>query len=201
MTRHALLLLAGAAFAPLSAEPITQAERDALLADLGRTRSVFLNAVKDVSDTQWNFKPAPERWSVAECAAHIIATEGAIRTLVTDRILKSPPLDTDARAKLTQDSAVSRNITDRSKKAKAPAMLEPTGKATDKAKAIADFQATRDQSIAYAKSTQDPLRQHGLPSPGGVMDGYQYLIMMSGHTERHVKQMEEVKATAGYPAR
>jgi hypothetical protein len=33
------------------------------------------------------------------------------------------------------------------------------------------------------------------------MDGYQYLIMMSGYTGRHVKQMEEVQTAQGYPAR
>lgn len=61
MVRHALPLLAAAARAPLSAEPITNAGRDALLAALERTRALFLNAVKHMSDTQWNFKPAPQR--------------------------------------------------------------------------------------------------------------------------------------------
>src|ERR1019366_1577814 len=42
----------------------------------------FLDAVEKLTDEQWNFKPAPvngrERWSIAECAQHIVLAEGAI---------------------------------------------------------------------------------------------------------------------------
>jgi hypothetical protein len=30
-------------------------------------------------------------------------------------------------------------------------------------------------------------------------DAYQWLLFLSAHTERHTKQIEEVKATAGFP--
>ncbi len=38
------------------------------------------------------------------------------------------------------------------------------------------------------------LRNHYAKSPVGTIDGLQILLFMSGHTERHVKQMEEVMA-------
>jgi hypothetical protein len=31
------------------------------------------------------------------------------------------------------------------------------------------------------------------------MDAYQFLVMIAAHTERHVAQIQEVKATANYP--
>jgi hypothetical protein len=31
------------------------------------------------------------------------------------------------------------------------------------------------------------------------MDGYQWILLVAGHTERHVLQIEEVKREAGYP--
>jgi hypothetical protein len=38
-------------------------------------------------------------------------------------------------------------------------------------------------------------------SPAVEMDVYQMFIMISAHTERHVKQMREVMADPGFPKR
>ena len=35
----------------------------------------------------------------------------------------------------------------------------------------------------------------------GEVDAYQGILFLSAHTERHTKQIEEVKATTGYPAK
>ena len=44
-------------------------------------RAAFLASIADVTtEAQWNYKPAPDRWSVGECAAHIIAAEEYFRT-------------------------------------------------------------------------------------------------------------------------
>jgi hypothetical protein len=50
---------------------------------------MFLDATQGLSVAQWNFKPSPERWSVAECANHIALTEGFVFAFVTDQVLKS----------------------------------------------------------------------------------------------------------------
>jgi hypothetical protein len=49
------------------------------------------------------------------------------------------------------------------------------------------------------KSTQDDLRAHGFQSPGGYRDGYQMLLTLAGHAERHSQQIAEVKADPKYP--
>jgi hypothetical protein len=36
--------------------------------------------------------------------------------------------------------------------------------------------------------------------PFGTIDGLQILLFMSGHTERHVAQMEEVMANENFPS-
>jgi hypothetical protein len=33
----------------------------------------------------------------------------------------------------------------------------------------------------------------------GLLDGYQWILLMAGHTERHVLQIEEVKRQPGFP--
>jgi hypothetical protein len=63
--------------------------------------------------------------------------------------------------------------------------------------ALQDFAEKRAKTIEYARTTQDDLRAHVTPGPR--VDGYQYLLMMAGHSERHVAQMNEVKTATGYP--
>lgn len=196
--RKLTLVLAIAAIVPLNAAPISQADRDALLKDLERSRTVFLDAIADVkTEAQWNYKPAPDRWSVAECAAHIIAAEQYFRDNIA-AALKTPALPA-AQQSTAGDAVIAKMIRDRSSKFQAPAQLEPKGKVVPKAQAIKDFEATRTQTLQYVRTTQDPLREHGTGKPPQVTTAYQLVLMLSGHTERHTAQLLEVKASAGYP--
>jgi hypothetical protein len=50
------------------------------------------------------------------------------------------------------------------------------------------------------RGSSDNLDHHFAPlGPLGDLDGYQWLLLLASHTDRHVAQMEEVKAQAGYP--
>jgi hypothetical protein len=45
------------------------------------------------------------------------------------------------------------------------------------------------------KTTDDSLRQHAAAHPAlKMLDGYQWLLLLSAHTERHTLQIEEAKA-------
>jgi hypothetical protein len=196
--RKLTLVLALAAIVPLNAAPISQADRDALIKDLERSRTIFLEAIADVTtEAQWNYKPAPDRWSVAECAAHIIAAEQYFRDSAA-AALKTPALPA-AQQSTAGDAVISKMVRDRTTKFRAPAQLEPKGKVVPKAQAIKDFEATRAQTLQYVRTTQDPLREHGSGAPPQVTTAYQLLLMLSGHTERHTAQLLEVKNTARYP--
>jgi hypothetical protein len=183
---------------PLMAETITGAERDKLVAHLERTRAIFLKSIDGVGPAQWTFKASPDRWSIAECAEHIVATEGALMGLVQN-LMKSPPPAAPPARRATDDGLM-KFIVDRSQKAKAPEMLQPKSKYPSPAEVKADFEKARAASVAYVKSTKDDLRSRfGGNFPAGSLDGYQYLLMMAGHSERHSMQIEEVKTSAGYP--
>ena len=181
-----------------AAAPMSSQDRAALIKDLEGSRAKFLEAIADVkTEAQWNYKPAPDRWSVGECAAHIIAAEEYFRQNIA-AALKSPAVTPPANA-TAGDGLIAKMIRDRSQRFTAPAAIEPTGKVVPKAQAIKDFEATRAKSIEYVKTTQDALREHVAGQPPQQMSAYQLVLMMSGHTERHTAQLLEVKATAGYP--
>jgi len=93
-------------------------------------------------------------------------------------------------------------VADRSQKGKAPEMLQPKGGVANPAEAAEKFKQARAVTVGYAKSTQDDLRAHATPhSVLKSMDAYQYLLLLAAHSSRHTAQIEEVKASAGYPSR
>jgi hypothetical protein len=48
------------------------------------------------------------------------------------------------------------------------------------------------------KTTKD-LREHVSESPLGMLDGYEWLLFIGAHSERHTKQILEVKANPDFP--
>ena len=50
----------------------------------------------------------------------------------------------------------------------------------------------------YLKSTAG-LRAHQADSPLGKLDGYEWVLLIAAHSDRHTKQMMEVKADPNFP--
>ena len=73
----------------LIAGEVTKADRETLVAHLKKTEAAFLKSIDGVSDAQWTWKPAPERWSVAETAEHITKAEDLLRGMV-EGMMKTP---------------------------------------------------------------------------------------------------------------
>jgi hypothetical protein len=69
-TIFALLLLLVTMTVAAGAQELTQAERDRALQYLESTKTNVLEATRGLSEAQWNFKPAPDRWSVAQVMEH-----------------------------------------------------------------------------------------------------------------------------------
>ena len=166
---------------------------DSLVKELERTEARLLASLENVSDEQWSYKSAPERWSIAECVEHITAAEPFIREM----IVKS--LETPAAENAKKDEMILKGLVDRSTKFKAPEPLIPTNKYATKAAAIEAFKAERAKTIALAKSAAD-FRTHGMNHFAfGPLDSYGWVLFLSAHSERHTLQIDEVKTVAGYP--
>ncbi len=72
------------------ANDVVAAEREAALKSLQATHDAFLKSIAGLSEKQWRFKPAPDRWSVAEVSEHIAVSESTIFGLVQKQIMTSP---------------------------------------------------------------------------------------------------------------
>lgn len=176
----------------------TQADKDKALKYLESTKQGVIDATKGLSAAQWNFKPASDRWSVAEVMEHIAAAEDYIRGNVTQNIMKAPAREAGVDVKPIDD-AVLAMIPDRSKKAQAPEPLKPTNRFGSPDGALKHFLESRQATEEFLTS-HDDLRDHAADSPiGKKLDGYEWMLFIAAHSERHTKQMLEVKADPNFP--
>src|SRR6266481_6442557 len=83
-----VLALAGAASA--KAQDVSAADKDRALQYLESTKKGVLDATNGLSDAQWHFKAAPDRWSVAEVMEHLAAAEDMLRGMTQEQVMKTP---------------------------------------------------------------------------------------------------------------
>jgi hypothetical protein len=184
-----------AADAHLSAQ-----ERDQALKWLDESSRDFLAAI-DVSDAQWKWKPAPDRWSVGETAEHIVLAEAALFDFARKAMAAPPNPDWEEQTKGKTDFII-KVMPDRSGKAKAPEALVPHQELT-RAQIRERFEKQRIEILNLARQPEAALKEHTSVHPFpvfGTLNAYQWLIYVPLHTIRHEKQIAEVKATPGYPA-
>ena len=184
---------------PAAPTPLTADERAAALQQFQTTRDNFLKSIAGLSQKQWTFKPAPDRWSVAEVAEHIAISESTIFGLV-QRTMQSPAAPEKREQAKGKDQVILTRLPDRSHKAQAPEMLRPTGRWATEADLTKAFEDSRKGTMDYIRTTNDDLRDHFFDHPVfGTLDAYQWLLLISGHSARHTEQIEEVKADPNFP--
>ncbi len=198
--RRFVAVLALASTALVCAETLSEQERKFALENLENSRKKFLNSISGLSEAQWKYKPAPDRWSIAECAEHIALTEQTIFQLVTEKIMKSDAVARPTPPSPEADGAIVSAVKNRTTKATAPEFLRPSGRYPTREALISDFNTSRDRTIAYVQKTQEDLRGHLSEHPLlKQLDAYQWILLLSAHSERHTAQIEEVKASPGFP--
>jgi hypothetical protein len=182
----------------LRAQNITSAELDKAIKYLEKTHAEVVKATKDLSEAQWNFKQAPDRWSVAEVTEHIASAEDFLMEMIQEKVMKAPAR-TEADDVKALDELVLKQIPDRSNKVQAPEPLRPNNRFGSPKDSLKHFKESRDKTVAFLKKTKD-LRQHAVDSPlGKKLDGYQWVLFIAAHSERHTKQIDEVMADAKFP--
>ena len=198
LTMAAFLLIAAASLAQTTT--LTPEEREAALKHLQTTHDAFLQSISGLSDKQWRFKPAPDRWSVAEVAEHITVSESGLFGMVQKQIMTSPAAPEKRAEVQGKDEVVLKNVPDRSHKAQAPEFLKPTNRWATREDLTKAFEESRKSTMDYVKTSNDDLRDHFFAHPViGPLDAYQWILLISAHSERHTKQIAEVKADPNFP--
>ncbi len=196
------LLIVTAPASPAADPRITPEERAKLVKYLRDSEQQFVALLDAVSDDQWVWKPAPDRWSVGEVARHIVIAEDYLFEQA-DLAMKSPA-DAEWEAKTASKTALlERALPDRSRRVQAPEPLNPLGSAPmDRDQVLKAFREKRARTIRFAETTMLPLREHltkGLFPIFDPLNAYQFVLYIPLHTIRHNQQIAEVKSSADYP--
>jgi hypothetical protein len=172
---------------------------------LQQTKNALIGATKGLSDAQWKFKSSPDRWSIAENLDHIVIVQDRVLGPILGQLANAPapPAGVDCRV---VDEIVIHQFSTRLTKFQAPEFVNPAGQIDPAGllERVASNYALMEQRL---DNTPD-LRLHAIEAAplkavtkGAfvAMDGYQWILAAAAHTERHAKQILEVKAEPGYP--
>ncbi len=184
----------------LADSPLTKAERTRAIKEMNKSSQHLTKTVRGLSEAQLNFKMNPNSWSIAENTEHIALSESIIFEML-ENLLKEPSNSTRRSEVNLSDDAVLGIITDRSNKIKTQKPFEPSGKYGTHEAALKAFKSKRKDNIKFIKKTQEDLRNRYAEFPFGTIDAYQLILFMSGHTERHTLQIEEIMAHADFPTK
>ena len=178
----------------LAVAPMTPGDRQRVLAHMEMTEAWLVSEVSNLSEAQLSFKATPTTWSIKEVVEHLAIAEPQYWTQLQDSL--SQPVgykseSTDAAILWYGIDRTSRNTTGEAR--------VPKGQFKSAEEALASFRKLRTTMVGFSKETQEDLR--GRQLKGGNMDIYQWLLMISTHSQRHIMQIREVKAHSGYPNR
>jgi hypothetical protein len=188
-----LLILIVAMSRGVAAEALNQEDRQRLLAHLEMTEGWLVSELDGLSDAQLRFKMTPDTWSIMEVVEHLAIAEPQYWKQLQDS-LKQPIVENASQA---TDAGILWYGIDRTRRQRTGEARVPTGRFSDVALALAEVRKLRKTMLAYARDTSDDLRGRRLLD--GNMSVYQWFLMISSHSQRHILQIREIKAQANYP--
>ncbi len=181
------------------ADGVTKKEKKDAAKFLKQTKKEVGDAVKGLSEAQLKFKPAADVWSVEECLKHIAITEQALWGMVDASLKQAANPEKRSEIKWTDEDVI-KKMEDRSNKVKTFDAMKPENTPFKSAsEALESFKQNRDKLIGYIKSTDADLRNHVITMPFTSLDAYQFILFISAHSNRHMQQINEVKANPVFP--
>ena len=181
------------------------ADLPSLIAAANQTAADAKSTFGNLSPSQLNWKPAAERWSVAQCFEHLITSNKGFFPVI-DEVLKGRkqsvwermPLLPGLAGKLLikyLDPASTRKI-------KAPKRFEPA-QSDISASVINDFVQQQTGILETMKATQHlDLEKIVITSPAAaaitysLMDAYRIIVV---HEHRHFQQAKRVTEESAFP--
>jgi DinB superfamily len=167
-----------------------------------KAQARFSASIEGLTELQENFRPAADRWTIAENAEHIgIVNSGLLK--LTYKLLKRAEADQKpANADLGLLPITMTNEGQlRPGKWEAPEMVRPQG-GVRVAEAVAKNRALMNDLFELRSRLEAvDLSEQSWKHPAlGEINLYQWLLLWGEHQDRHRLQIEGVKALPGFPA-
>jgi len=191
---------------PLVTEAVTESELAQARLCLQQSQDAIVGATRGVSQAQAIFKPDARTWSITETLEHVVAVQERVLGPVWEQLKAAPPCGEDRDCRVV-DAFILDRFPSRLKKFAGPGALQPTG-SLPLSEGVDRVIANTRRLAELLESTPD-LRQHAVESLPlkalsqdryRAMDGYQWILANAAHTERHAKQILEIKAQPDFPS-
>ncbi|WP_436516534.1 DinB family protein [Ekhidna sp. To15] len=185
--------------ASIAQTTISNEERKKALTHLKKTQNELTALVQGLNEIQMNFKPDESVWSIAECLEHIAISEKNLIEMIKGGLQGES--DPARRSEVAMsDEQILALITSREQKVKTRKEFEPTNSFGGSDGTLKTFKERRKSNMKFLKSTDADLRNHYLQFPFGLLDVYQGVLFMSGHTQRHTDQIKEIMESDNFPS-
>jgi hypothetical protein len=180
---------------PLAAATPDALDRQHLVAHFEMTESWLVDEVSGLTPEQLHFRPSPGSWSILDCVEHLDLSEPRYWEMFQATMASRP----------SKQESPSEDIDrmwygiDRTQRTKTVEAETPKAHFTEIAPALAQFRTLRATMLEYIRTTQQDWRHHLVV--GWDRDAYQWLLMISAHSQRHILQIREIKHSPGFPGK
>jgi hypothetical protein len=177
----------------------SETDRKYLLEDLTRSRDQLVKETQNLTEAQWNFKEAPDRWSIKEVVEHIAIWELLFQREISQAISAGPQPDF---AKAAKPDSVYLGFIMETKPHVSVEYTKPftfslpmglNSGQNNKAWLL----KMRNESIHYLTGATEDLRMYFLKA--GRPNVHQVYINTFGHADRHLRQIQKIKQHKAYP--
>ena len=171
---------------------LSDAERAHVVRLLHDSENEFLELASGLSDAQWTFQAAPGRWSVQQIAEHLVLGEAAMLAKMAEALARPPDPDW-AEQDERKTRFLGRVLPDRTRKAVAPAQLEPLGHWA-REKTVERYKKARARTLQFVAELDRPIKNYSAEHPFPVfnmLNAYQWLLYIPLHNARHNQQIAE----------
>jgi DinB superfamily len=188
----AALVLLAMGGSPVAA-PVTQLDRQRLVAHLEMTAAWLEDEVSGLTAAQLEFRRAPDAWTIAQVVEHL-AVVAPIYWQDLQTALKEPPR---GRSSMSDADVLWYGI-DRTHREQAVPTERPTGQPREPRASLEAYRTHHNRLRQYIKTTGDDLRSRIVQRQR--CDAYQWALLISTHDQRHVLQIREIKKDPKFPS-
>lgn len=152
-----------------------------------QAREELLEQVSSLTDEELNQQPAADRWSVKQLLEHLYLMEGAVASLITEKLASEEQ-------GLADDKPIELTV-NRSTKVDAPDFAVPSDQFAT-LKELKEQLAHTHSALRklYEQTPADQLEVRTYPHPVfGEMKLSQWIPFVGYHERRHIEQIKEVR--------
>jgi hypothetical protein len=172
--------------------PITDLERQRLVAHMEMTASWLEDELRGLSAAQAAFRPAPNAWTILEVLDHLVVV-GPIYW----KDLQGAREVAGGRVGMMNDADVLWYGIDRTNRETALRTEEPSRKLQDLPGGLKSYRTQHAQLLQYIRTTKDDLRRRFVERQNA--DAYQWALLISTHEQRHILQIRDIKRDPKFP--